>query len=204
MERGFKRIDDWILASPEGLRDGEEWVGLRQWDLFYEISNYGRSRNKKSGRLLRPYHQNNGSVGRIINSVRDLPKRTETLHIARAVYESWHGKFLDSLDRITFKDGDYTNTHLDNLELVEGGDREYAERTARVMRRDEVFEEAMKAAQRGDPIEVLMEKYSTTRAGIYMAIGDSYWRRMEAAYQGTERKPALSWTQRRSQKRGKK
>lgn len=87
----------------------EYWVAVRDSDN-YEISNIGRVRNKKTGRILSPqYNRDNGYLRVTIDTGRH--------YVHRLMIQS----FFDLGDNkciIKHRDGDHANNFLPNLEVI--------------------------------------------------------------------------------------
>lgn len=99
--------------------ESERWMPITDVDGFYEISNHGRFRNVKTGRILKPCI--NGWGYYQIRTCIDYVKRT--FFVARLVAKAFVPN-PDNLPEVNHKDGDKLNNHISNLEWVSGGDNQ--------------------------------------------------------------------------------
>lgn len=98
----------------KGIKDkvitDEEWKQIE--NFHYSISNYGRIRNEKSGKLKNPrYHRWILQVDIYENGKRYM------CNITRAVANYFIRELKDS-ERVIHKDGDSRNNYYKNLEIV--------------------------------------------------------------------------------------
>lgn len=106
-----KNLDTRFLVSATILIN-EEWKILKDFP-FYELSNYGRLRNKH-GRILKPRLQNSGYYFYSLYDGRGRKHQTQvTVH--KLVYLTFIG---DSNGDINHIDGDKSNNHVSNLECI--------------------------------------------------------------------------------------
>lgn len=88
----------------------EIWKEIEEYPL-YEISNYGRIRNIKTGRILHTYTDYKGY--QIVTLSKDGTQKTVRVH--KLVATAFCEKYYDDLD-VTFIDGDRSNLRADNLD----------------------------------------------------------------------------------------
>lgn len=88
----------------------ENWVPCKYFST-YEVSDLGRIRNRRTGRILKTYVNSHGyeQVQLHHNS------RYYTKKVHRLIADSFYNAYSSDLD-INHKDGNKLNNHLDNLE----------------------------------------------------------------------------------------
>lgn len=101
-----------IIENNLYLSDNEEWVDL-VYDKQYMISNYGRVKNKKNGRLVGFENKYDGYHRVWTNNKVNLP-------IHRGVYFSFHPELFDKehLFTIDHINGKRDDNRLENLRLL--------------------------------------------------------------------------------------
>lgn len=87
----------------------EEWRGLVDWPL-YEVSDFGRVRNRETGHVLTPWLTHKGYL--CVELHRN--KRGYKRHVHRLVCEAWHGPSLPGA-QAAHLDGSRTNNIPSNL-----------------------------------------------------------------------------------------
>lgn len=87
----------------------EFWSDI--WDIEgYQVSNYGRVRNAKTGRILKPYLNRPGGYLRV-----DICGKH--YYVARLVAGTFINRHIDNY-KITYENGDRSDCSLPNLSLV--------------------------------------------------------------------------------------
>ena len=99
------------------LEKATEWRSVDGWP--YEVSDNGRVRSVRSGRLVRPTLNHNG-YEKVMFSV---AKARKTFRIHRLLAAAWLGPIPDGM-HVNHKDGNKRNNVLDNLEIVSSADNE--------------------------------------------------------------------------------
>ncbi len=91
----------------------EIWKNVPEWEDFYEVSNFGRARNKKTGKL-KPLDVNNYGYSRLqcYNG-----ERRKKLFIHRLVATLFVEGFVEGYT-VNHKDGNKSNNMAENLEWV--------------------------------------------------------------------------------------
>ena len=111
------------VRSTRGRLMGEDWKPVPGFSHAYEVSNRGRVRSwlkgrwgrRKKPRVLQPAISNGNY--KHVSLVKNRTKHTTIIHVLVAevfVGPRPHGA------RIIFKDGDRTNTNVENIEYLEG------------------------------------------------------------------------------------
>ena len=104
----------------------EKWVSVKDFDN-YEVSNTGRVKNKKTGRVLKTTKDNKG-YDTVKLSVHGVQK---TRRVNKLVADA----FLEtnpSRSKIRYRDGNKDNNNADNLELVRRGKRVLVKETNKI------------------------------------------------------------------------
>jgi len=91
----------------------EQWLPIPNWEDFYEVSNYGRARNRKT-KKLKPHDINNYGYCRVqcYNG-----KIRQKFFVHKLVAQLFLDGFSEDLV-VNHKDGDKTNNMYSNLEWV--------------------------------------------------------------------------------------
>lgn len=89
----------------------EIWRQIPGYEGFYEVSSFGRVRNVKSGKILRPGLHHSG----YLNCVLSVNGNKNTFVIHRLVAQAFIPNPL-GLPQVNHKDEDKTNNNVDNLE----------------------------------------------------------------------------------------
>lgn len=91
----------------------EIWKDIADYEIYYQISNFGRVKNKKTGLILKQ-NKNRGGYLQIILSVKGN-RKTFRVHrlVANAFIEKVKGK-----EDVNHKDEDKENNHYTNLEWL--------------------------------------------------------------------------------------
>lgn len=98
----------------------------------YDVSNLGRLRNHKTGRILkvRPISKSNGRLGTVVTL--GSKKKSKMIVVHRAVAEMFIPN-PENKPEVNHKDGNKTNNMVDNLEWVNGKEnKDHAIRTGLV------------------------------------------------------------------------
>lgn len=90
----------------------EQWKPAAEFEDFYEVSNYGFIRNKRSGKVLKPFRT--VIRERVVGLSRPGLRKRFLVH--RLVVASFLGPIPDGME-VNHKDGDRGNNRLDNLEV---------------------------------------------------------------------------------------
>jgi len=90
----------------------EAWKSIQGYEDFYEVSSFGRVRNKKTGRILRPCHANKSGYSQVTLSVKNV-SNTQLIHrlVAKAFVKNPHGYNV-----VNHIDENKINNNADNLE----------------------------------------------------------------------------------------
>src|SRR5262245_24203996 len=91
----------------------EIWLPVPEWELF-EVSNLGRVRSLRSGRLM---HQQKNRCGYFQVLFSCLPERRKLKYVHQLVAAAFIGERLPGF-QTNHKDGIKTNNHASNLEYV--------------------------------------------------------------------------------------
>lgn len=89
----------------------EIWRQITGYEGLYEVSSFGRVRNVRSGRILRPGLHHSG----YLNCVLSVKGNRNTFVIHRLVAEAFIPN-PDCLPQVNHKDENKTNNNVDNLE----------------------------------------------------------------------------------------
>lgn len=117
IDNGFRKRSDKTAKIGEDLKN-EKWVNIYypfEINTNYEISNYGRVRNKRTKRI------HNGSIGEdgYIRYCLSVENKRYTKFAHRLVFFNFHKlKETETKMVVNHKDGVKTNNILENLELV--------------------------------------------------------------------------------------
>lgn len=87
----------------------EEWKPIRETDQ-YEVSNEGRVRNVKTGRILKGAADDRGRVKVSLH----IDGKQHTKKLNRLVAETFYGDECNGKD-VYYRDGNHENNRLDNL-----------------------------------------------------------------------------------------
>lgn len=79
----------------------------------YEVSNYGRIRNSKTGKVINPFLSQNGKKLRWTMHDASIPEATLQFLVDHTVYETFVGDCYGKI--VKHKDGDNFNNLVDNL-----------------------------------------------------------------------------------------
>lgn len=123
----------------------EEWKQICEYPL-YDISNYGKVRNRKTGRILKTYISEKGYE--IVSLRKDNQSYTEAIH--RLVADAYISLNENNMG-IIHKDNDILNSYADNLEwntrseiskrsFDKGRKQAHLMRTIRCVETGEIFE----------------------------------------------------------------
>lgn len=89
----------------------EIWRDIKDYEGLYQVSNLGRVRNSRTGKLLKPYTNNNGYL--IVQLCKNCKYKRLLIHrlVAQAFIDN-----PDNLPQVNHKDEDKLNNCVDNLE----------------------------------------------------------------------------------------
>lgn len=79
----------------------------------YEVSNYGRIRNSKTGKVIKPFLNQTGKKLRWTMHHESIPEATLQFLVDHTVYETFVGDCYGKI--VKHKDGDNFNNLVDNL-----------------------------------------------------------------------------------------
>lgn len=94
----------------------QEWKDIRDYEAFYEVSNYGLVRNKKTGRILKTADAGKGYL--YVNLGKCDKGKTKNFKVHRLVAEAFIPN-PKNLPQINHKDLNKQNNRVDNLEWVD-------------------------------------------------------------------------------------
>ena len=126
----------------------ERWRKIYGFKGAYEISDYGRLRNKRTGVMRKTFVLNGRH--KAVTLVENGIQTTFVMHRLVAEY------FVDNPNDyryVIFKDGNYENLHYTNLEWVERNVNSFESKSKRVLQLDDqnnvvnVFDSAKQAAK---------------------------------------------------------
>lgn len=102
-----------ILQMQRRFNLEEIWKDIADYEMYYQISNFGRVKNKKTGLILKQ-NKNRGGYLQIVLSVKGN-RKTCRVHrlVANAFIEKVKGK-----EDVNHKDEDKENNHYTNLEWL--------------------------------------------------------------------------------------
>lgn len=90
------------------MRTEEIWHDLDRFPS-HQVSSHGRVRNKRTGRVLKPFADRYGYLRLSIGN-------TDNVYIHRLVCETFLGEPENGANQVNHIDGDRQNNHLSNLE----------------------------------------------------------------------------------------
>lgn len=94
----------------------EEWKVIEEYEKRYGVSNLGRVRNNKTGKILSPYLQKRSNT--IYISTR-YKNKTIMIYVKLEVYKNFVDKKHNAnLNTIINIDGDFYNNNINNLKVV--------------------------------------------------------------------------------------
>ena len=94
--------------------DNEIWRSIESLNGKYEVSNYARIRNAKTGKILKQFVSRHGYN---VLQVRPTPYHPVNIRVHRIVAEAFLGKCPDGCV-VNHKDGNKKNNSVENLEYV--------------------------------------------------------------------------------------